>query len=235
MNAPRYGTANTEYIKTWFGLENDGPMWALNLMSYREFADYQDGRESNISGADADVQYTPIQSLTEVGARILFVADVAHQLTGDDIAWDRVAIAQYPRRMAIIEMQNLESFKEAHHHKEAGMKFTIVMATFPNPSSITAAQKDPSDLVLLQVSNSTSTPKISDRVDAQPIGTFDVEGVIMGDHRTFAVAHWHTISTADADQLVASKGSLNEYPESYSFILRPMINMIPQSIEEHFA
>ena len=168
--------------------------------------------------------------MTEVGARILFVADVAHQLTGDDIAWDRVAIAQYPRRMAIIEMQNLESFKEAHHHKEAGMKFTIVMATFPSHSSITASQKDPSDLVLLQVSSSTSTPKISDRVDAQPIGTFDVEGVIMGDHRTFAVAHWHTISVAEANRLAASKDSLNEYPDSYSLILRPMINIIPQSL-----
>jgi hypothetical protein len=57
----------------------------------------------------------------------------------------------------------------------------------------------------------------------------------MGDHRTFAVAHWHTVSAADADRLAASKGSLNEYPESYSLILRPMINIIPQSIEEHFA
>jgi hypothetical protein len=57
----------------------------------------------------------------------------------------------------------------------------------------------------------------------------------MGDHRTFAVAHWHTVSAADADRLAASKDSLNEYPESYSFILRPMINIIPQSLEEHFA
>ena len=86
-------------------------------------------------------------------------------------------------------------------------------------------------MVLLQVSNSTSTPKISDRVDAQPIGTFDVEGVIMGDHRTFAVAHWHTISVAEANRLAASKDSLNEYPDSYSLILRPMINIIPQSLE----
>ena len=44
---------------------------------------------------------------------------------------DRVAIAQYPYRTALIEMNMRPDFQELHAHKEAGMESTIVMATFP--------------------------------------------------------------------------------------------------------
>ncbi len=51
-NAPRYGTVDRDY-----GLklattppEDDGPVWMVNLMKYRETADYADGRQSGISG-----------------------------------------------------------------------------------------------------------------------------------------------------------------------------------------
>ena len=45
--------------------------------------------------------------------------------------WDRIAIAQYRDRMAIIEMSSNADFQKDEDHKEAGMDFTIVMATFP--------------------------------------------------------------------------------------------------------
>ena len=39
---PRYGTPNWEMIGSWLELpaEQDGPFWAVNLMDYRELADY---------------------------------------------------------------------------------------------------------------------------------------------------------------------------------------------------
>lgn len=41
---PRYGTINQAYFATWFErTEPGGPMWALNLMKYREQAEYADG------------------------------------------------------------------------------------------------------------------------------------------------------------------------------------------------
>ena len=49
---PRYATLNTDYAAEMFSMsdEEDGPIWMVNLMKYREIADYGDGRESNISG-----------------------------------------------------------------------------------------------------------------------------------------------------------------------------------------
>ena len=66
-----YGTMNTDYIESWFQRETDGPMWALNLMKYKEVADYGDASGPDgkpISGLEADdrlfrVLATPDRSL----------------------------------------------------------------------------------------------------------------------------------------------------------------------------
>ena len=154
MELPRYGTPNIAYVSTWFGAPDDHPMWALNLMKYRAVAEYADGRESSISGADADMLYHPTGPLAAVGAGVRLVTEVTHQLSGDSILWDRVAVAWYPSRMAMLEMQTLPEFQELHAHKDAGMEFTIVMVT--TPSADTAEPYDWSslgddDLMLVQV------------------------------------------------------------------------------------
>ena len=61
----RYGQVNKQY---GFQLattppEDDGPVWMVNLMSYREKADYADGREADYSGKEADDKYAPIGPL----------------------------------------------------------------------------------------------------------------------------------------------------------------------------
>lgn len=130
---PRYGTIDTDYgmrLATT-APEDDGPVWMVNLMKYRETADYLDGRESSISGREADDLYTPIDSLAAVGAEIVFAADVDQQLLGDETVWDRVAVVKYPTRKSFIDMQSLPSFQDSHQHKEAGMDRTIVMGGQP--------------------------------------------------------------------------------------------------------
>ena len=102
---PRYGQLNESYIASWFARdEPGGPMWALNLMKYREQAEYADGRDSSISGMEADDVYAPHEHLRKVDSRLILMAPVVHQLVGDGHVWDRIAIAQYRDRMAMIEM-----------------------------------------------------------------------------------------------------------------------------------
>lgn len=131
--APRYGQIDRDYGMRLATTppDDDGPVWMVNLMSYRETADYADGRESTISGREADDLYAPTGPLAAVGAEIVFVADVCDQLLGDEPRWDRVAIVKYPTRRSFIEMQQRPDFQELHHHKEAGMSQTIVMGTQP--------------------------------------------------------------------------------------------------------
>lgn len=132
-DAARYGTPNAEYAMKMAATspEDDGPVWMVNLMKYRETADYADGRESTISGREADDRYSPLDSLAAVGARPVFFGDVDQRLLGDGTEWDRVGVVKYPTRRSFIDMQSLPSFRESHQHKDAGMETTIVIGTQP--------------------------------------------------------------------------------------------------------
>ena len=130
---PRYGIIDQAYgmkLATTPG-DEDGPVWMVNLMKYREVADYADGRESTVTGQEADDLYSPLDSLAAVGAAPVLFGDVDQQLLGDETVWDRVGVVKYPTRTSFIEMQALPTFQESHKHKDAGMESTIVMGTQP--------------------------------------------------------------------------------------------------------
>ena len=231
---PRYGTINHDYIASWFGRdEPGGPMWALNLMKYREHADYEDGRDTTLTGAEADEVYAPHEHLAKVGSRIILVAPVVHQVAGDDTRWDRIAIAQYRDRMALVEMNSSKDFAEAESHKDAGMDFTIVMATFPTEGHPVPPQESGADtdrLLLLQVVADTDHPDLADGLDATRIGRFWVEDRFLGDHRTFAEARYDLISPAAAEELA---GRDYEHDESnYVVIADPVIDQVARSLTE---
>ncbi len=131
--SPRYGQVNRDYGMKLATTppDEDGPVWMVNLMKYKEVADYADGRTSTVSGREADDIYAPADVLADIGARVVFAADVDQQLLGDSPIWDRVAIVKYPTRRSFIEMQTRPDFKDKHAHKDAGMEFTIVSGCLP--------------------------------------------------------------------------------------------------------
>ena len=228
MNKPRYGKPNVSYVSTWFSDPNDKPMWALNLMKYRPIADYVDGRDLHISGADADMLYNPTGPLAEVGGRVMLVTDVLHQISGDQILWDRVAVAYYPKRLAMIEMQQLPSFIDLHAHKDAAMDFTIVMASMPTencPQPADWSMLTGDDLLLVQVSSDESIVDFSTLVPSRRIGDYSVEGVIVGDERAWTRATWDIIARTEVDKLVAASTNLSE-ASTYAMILEPILDMM---------
>jgi hypothetical protein len=132
---PRYGQVDREYGMRLATTppDEDGPVWMINLMHYREVADYSDGSGSGaaISGREADDRYAPLETLAAIGAEPVLFADVEVQLLGDSPRWDRVGVVKYPTRRSFIEMQQRDDFKEKHVHKDAGMESTIVMGGVP--------------------------------------------------------------------------------------------------------
>lgn len=132
-HTPRYGIVDREYGMKLATTppDEDGPVWMVNLMKYREVADYADGRESAISGREADDLYTPRESLAAIGAEIVFGGEVDQQLLGDAPIWDRVGVVKYPTRRSFIEMQSRPDFQRQHVHKDAGMAETIVIGCRP--------------------------------------------------------------------------------------------------------
>ena len=130
---PSYGKVDRNYAAklATTSPEDDGPVWMINLMRYKEQAEYADGRKTELSGREADDAYTPLGPLAAVGAEPVYLADVEDQFIGDGPKWDRVAVVRYPTRASFIEMQTRDDFQKAHEHKEAGMAETIVIGGQP--------------------------------------------------------------------------------------------------------
>ena len=152
---PRYGTVDRDYgmrLATTPHNE-DGPIWMVNLMAYREVADYDAGNASGIdpenggtvSGREADDRYAPLDVLADIGADVVFIGDVEDQLLGDEPRWDRVGVVRYPTRRSFIEMQQREDFQKKHVHKEAGMAETIVAGCLPLKTPPLLGDSDPVD------------------------------------------------------------------------------------------
>lgn len=227
---PRYGTINLDYIATWGTIPDDEPMWALNLMHYRDRADYRDGRDADISGQEADDRYAPLGPLATVGARLILVAPVVDQLDGDAVAWDRIAIVRYPNRRAMIEMEALPEFQAAHVHKDAGMAATIVAATYPRVETIDAHSRSGS-LLMLQVCASPDEPDVATS-GCHRLAEFDVDGVIIGDGRRWTVARWDLLP---ADEVDAVRDTVAERPatgDRYVIVMQPFLDEFASTLHE---
>lgn len=49
----------------------DDPVWMVNLMRYRDHADYADGPSTELTGREADDMYAPLDTLAEIGAEVV--------------------------------------------------------------------------------------------------------------------------------------------------------------------
>jgi hypothetical protein len=175
VNVPRYGTIDHDYALRLAG-SDDGPIYMLNLMAYRDEADYGPDGEKGVTGREADDRYAPLGVLAEIGASVCFLAEVE---AGE---WDRVAVVRYPTRKSFIDMQSRPDFQAQHVHKEAGMDHTIILGTVPTGD---LPKMVPGDLVALELLDDP--------------GQFTVEGAIVGDGRTWAGVSYTPIHAGHAD------------------------------------
>ncbi len=102
----------------------DGPISMVNLLKFRSKASYEDGRETELTGAEAYAIYSRgvMQTLAKVGGKIVFSGEVSRLMLGEvEELWDSVAIAQYPSRAAMLKMMQLPEYQEISLHRSAGL------------------------------------------------------------------------------------------------------------------
>ena len=217
---PSYGTPNFEMISRWFQLppEEDTPFWAVNLMKYKARADYGDGGDQGRTGKEADDAYTPFGPLAEIGAMIAFAGDVVDQ-QGSEPRWDRIGIVRYPSRAAFFAMQQRDDFKEQHVHKDAGMEATIGLSCLPvEGAPLTATPED--GTVVLRVRRFAGGAPADEALPdgVTPLSRFAVEGVIVGDARTWDEVRFdHVAEGADAGPLLDLAGA----EEGFAIVVAP--------------
>ena len=175
----RFGTIDTTYAVDLAtrSAENDGPIYMVNFMKYKEIAEYRDpaDAEDGLSGLEADDKYSPVEVLERIGAQVAFHGAVVAQSSVGE--WDRMGIVKYPTRRSFIDMQNRPDFKKKYVHKEAGMDYTIVMGTLPRGSQPPLRS---GGFVTFRITSDEHGGRASESV-----ARLGVEGTIVGDGRTW--------------------------------------------------
>jgi hypothetical protein len=115
---------NEEQIKGFFEPGPDGPIYMVNLLKFKTHAEYEDGRESSLTGREAYGLYEQgvTKLLPQFGGCGAFFADVERLVLGEvEDLWDVAAIAVYPSRQAMLDMMQSEEMKEISPHRSAGL------------------------------------------------------------------------------------------------------------------
>ena len=109
-----------------------GPIYMVNLLKYKDRAEYADGRETSLTGREAYALYGQgvVETLTDVGGSVVFGGEVVGLLVGQvDELWDDVAIAMYPDGAAMAEMISSPKYQAIHVHREAGLAGQLNITT----------------------------------------------------------------------------------------------------------
>ena len=100
------------------------PIVMVNLLKFRERAEYADGRETDLTGREAYQIYSDgvTELLGKLGGEIVFMGDVTFLALGQvEDLWDEVALVRYPNRATLWTMSTSPEWREIAVHREAGL------------------------------------------------------------------------------------------------------------------
>jgi len=124
MNVVNAVFPGPEQMGAFFTGAEDGPFVMVNLLKFKERAEYPDGSEPELSGREAYARYgAAVQAcLAAVCGKAVFTGAVTDLLLGEvEELWDMVALAQYPSRAAMMEMVRSPEYQAIEKHRIAGL------------------------------------------------------------------------------------------------------------------
>ena len=107
-----------------FALGDDDPILMVNLLKFKDNAEYEDGRATNLTGREAyEIYVTETREhLANVGAELILGGEVNALLLGEvEELWDAFGVARYPSRKAMIAMARNPAYIESEKHRAAGL------------------------------------------------------------------------------------------------------------------
>ncbi len=114
----------------------DGPIYMVNLLKFKDRAEYEDGRATDLSGREAYQIYGRAVSelIGEYDGEVTFVGDVTFLALGQvEELWDEIAIAKYPNRGALLKMSSSPQWRAISVHRAAGLAGQLNIETVASP------------------------------------------------------------------------------------------------------
>ena len=115
---------NEKQMEEFLEEGHDEPIFMVNLLKFKDKAEYPDKRESNLSGKEAYAIYSKevVGHLEKVGGKPIFGSEVTRLMLGEvEDLWDQVAIAMYPNRKSMLKMISDPDYIKSAQHRVAGL------------------------------------------------------------------------------------------------------------------
>lgn len=134
MNITNAVNPTPEQATAFFAAPDDGPFVMINLLKFKERAEYSDGSDAHLTGAEAYARYgAGVQGeLAKVGGKAHYAGRVTGLMIGEvEENWDMVALAEYPSLAALKTMVMSQSYQAIAVHRAAGLAGQLNIRTSP--------------------------------------------------------------------------------------------------------
>lgn len=124
MNVIHQVHPSAEQAKAFFGGVEDGPFVMVNLLKFKDKADYPDGSDADLPGAGAYLRYGMAvrHFIEKVGGTAGYAGPVTGLMLGEvEDLWDMVALAEYPSLAAMLAMVQDPGYQAIAVHRAAGL------------------------------------------------------------------------------------------------------------------
>ena len=131
MNVLNAVTPTQEQLQNLLASDFEGPVSMLNLLKFKQRAEYADGRSSELRGAEAYNLYAEKMApfVISKGGRLVFGGRAEHLMLGEvDELWDVAAIMEYPSKEAFVEIVSAPEVGEFSVHRSAGLAGQLLIA-----------------------------------------------------------------------------------------------------------
>ena len=112
-----------------------GPIVMINLLRYREQADYPAGFDATpCSGREAYLRYSAValHKVAEVGGKLVWMGSVKGAVIAPEgEEWDDAVLVYYPSRQAFLDMLSQPDYRAAAVHRSAALADSRLLMTKP--------------------------------------------------------------------------------------------------------
>jgi uncharacterized protein (DUF1330 family) len=100
------------------------PITMLNLLKFRDVAEYEEGGPNDLSGRDAYKLYGEgfRRVMEPKGARVIYSGEARGFLIGEgEGEWDAIALIEYPSAQVMLDMFRDPDYQAVQKHRAAGL------------------------------------------------------------------------------------------------------------------